>query len=126
MSKMSTDALVTLSGPTMGSRWTACLMPPPAASRAALEAALAAAVARVDAQMSLWRPDSDLVRLNAAPVGAWVPLPAELLQVLAAGLENNDETEAAEEIVEEIDADTGDEGSPDASPGEVEALGNNG
>ncbi|NQV48642.1 MAG: SMC-Scp complex subunit ScpB [Rhodospirillaceae bacterium] len=46
--------------------------------------------------------------------------------VLAAGLENNDETEAAEEIVEEIDADTGDEGSPDASPGEVEALGNNG
>jgi thiamine biosynthesis lipoprotein len=90
MSKMSTEAgaLITLSGPTMGTRWTARLAPPPGSgARAELETALAAAVERVDAQMSLWRPDSDLLRLNAAPVGTWVPLPAELLKVLAAALD---------------------------------------
>lgn len=37
--------------------------------------------------MSTWRPDSDLVRLNAAPAGTWVKMPAHLLTVLRRGLE---------------------------------------
>ena len=37
--------------------------------------------------MSNWRADSDLCRLNAAPVGTWVDLPLELLFVLSKSLE---------------------------------------
>ncbi len=85
---MSTDLeRVTLSGPTMGTRWNAELGVPAGADLAALERALAAAVARVDGQMSTWKENSDLMRLNAAPVGQWVSVPAELMQVLARGLE---------------------------------------
>ncbi len=88
---MSTDLPglqpVRLAGPTMGTSWSADLGLPPGTDRAALERALAEAVAEVDAQMSTWKPESDLMRLNAAPPGTWVPLPAELMQVLARGLE---------------------------------------
>ena len=78
MSKMSTD-LVTLAGPAMGSRWTARLAEPPAG----LAPALAAAVERMEAAASLWRPESALNRLNAAPVGTWLELPPELVTLLA-------------------------------------------
>lgn len=82
MSRTSTEP-VTLSGPAMGSRWTARL----AAPAPGLAATLAAAVERIEAQASLWRPESDLCQLNAAPVGAWVALPAELFDLLTLSLE---------------------------------------
>lgn len=84
---MSTDAPVTLNGPAMGTCWTARLCPRAGLDMAALQAALAGTVARVDRQMSTWRADSDLMRLNRAAPGEWVKLPAELLRVLATGLE---------------------------------------
>jgi FAD:protein FMN transferase len=88
MSKMSIDLTrVKLDGPVMGTRWSADLGLPSGTDAQAVEAALAAAVAQVDAQMSTWKPDSDLMRLNRAPVGAWVEIPPELMQVLARGLE---------------------------------------
>ncbi|MGE3703488.1 MAG: FAD:protein FMN transferase [Hyphomicrobiaceae bacterium] len=71
----------------MGTRWSALLHAPPAADITALEAALARAVDRTDRQMSTWKPDSDLMRLNAASPGAWVSLPPELMKVLVRGLE---------------------------------------
>jgi thiamine biosynthesis lipoprotein len=37
--------------------------------------------------MSPWKADSDLVRLNRAPVGTWVDLPAGMLEVLECALE---------------------------------------
>ena len=37
--------------------------------------------------MSTWKTDSDLMRLNAAPVGEWQEVPARLLHVLRLGLE---------------------------------------
>ena len=37
--------------------------------------------------MSTWKPRSDLMRLNAAPVGEWQEVPARLLHVLRLGLE---------------------------------------
>ena len=49
--------------------------------------ALAAETAKVDGQMSTWKPDSDLMRLNAAAPGMWVDVPEELLQVLSFGLQ---------------------------------------
>jgi len=88
MSKMSIDlARVEFEGPVMGTRWSADLGLPSGVNARAVEAALAAAVAQVDAQMSTWKPDSDLMRLNRAPVGDWVEIPRELMQVLARGLE---------------------------------------
>jgi FAD:protein FMN transferase len=90
MQKISTDpALIRLGGPTMGSSWSALI---PAAAcptedrQTRLTAEFQAAVDLVDTQMSTWRPDSDLMRLNAAPAGDLVPLPEEILAVLAAAL----------------------------------------
>lgn len=87
MSRTSID-LVTLSGPAMGSRWTARLAGPPEG----LSPALAAAVERIEAQASLWRPESDLNRLNAAPVGVWVDLPPDLTDLLDLALRIGRET----------------------------------
>jgi FAD:protein FMN transferase len=75
-----------LSGATMGTRYSAIFHAPPSLRAEPIAAALLAAVDRVDRQMSSWKPDSDLNRLNAAPSDVWVPLPAEMMTVLAEGL----------------------------------------
>ncbi|QRR35650.1 FAD:protein FMN transferase [Hydrogenophaga sp. YM1] len=92
MPKTSSEAAVTgrhttLHGPTMGTRWSATLDTDNTLDLAALRLDLAAAVAQVDEQMSPWKPDSDLMRLNRAPVGTWVDLPAEMLEVLDCALD---------------------------------------
>ena len=88
MSKMSTDAVRhALNGPTMGTCWSALFFAGPGFDAAPVRAALQAAVDEVDAQMSTWKPDSDLMRLNVAPVGAWVSVPDRLREVLLRGLE---------------------------------------
>lgn len=87
MSKMSTDLIRhALNGPTMGTRWSALFFAPPGFDPAPVQAALQTAVDAVDAQMSTWKPGSDLMRLNAAPVGAWQDIPADLARVLTLGL----------------------------------------
>ena len=88
MSKMSTDLVRhALNGPTMGTRWSALVFAAPGFDVAPVQAALQQAVAEVDSQMSTWNPDSDLMRLNAAPVGEWMTIPARLADVLQLGLE---------------------------------------
>ena len=88
MSKMSTDLVRhALNGPTMGTRWSALFYAGPGCDPAPIRTALQAAVDQVDAQMSKWKPDSDLMRLNAAPVGDWVAVPQPLIEVLRLGLE---------------------------------------
>lgn len=77
----------TLHGPTMGTRWSATIDADAALDLPALERDLDAAVGQVDAQMSPWKPDSSLTRLNRAAVGAWVELPQEMQQVLACALD---------------------------------------
>jgi thiamine biosynthesis lipoprotein len=77
----------TLHGPTMGTRWSASVDADASVDLDALRQDLAAAVEQVDAQMSPWKPDSDLVRLNRAPVGEWVDLSAEILEVLDCALD---------------------------------------
>ena len=52
----------TLHGPTMGTRWSASV--DATMDLTALRQDLAAAVEQVDEQMSPWKPDSDLMRLN--------------------------------------------------------------
>lgn len=74
------------SGPTMGARFDAQYLASAQVNPAAVADALQAAVDQVDARMSTWKPASDLNRLNGAAVGAWVALPPDLLDVLAAAL----------------------------------------
>jgi thiamine biosynthesis lipoprotein len=87
MPKMSTEPTrQALNGPTMGTRWQATFSTAPDFDPAPVQAALQGAVDEVDDQMSTWNPDSDLMRLNAAPVGDWVDVPDRLLTVLRLGL----------------------------------------
>ena len=88
MSKMSTDLpRHALNGPVMGTRWTALLHAPSGFNPEPVRAALQSAVEEVDAQMSAWKPESDLMRVNAAPVNEWVAVPGHLLSVVRLGLQ---------------------------------------
>ncbi len=92
MPKMSSEPTApctrtTLNGPTMGTRWSASVDADYTMDLAALRQDLAAAVEQVDEQMSPWKPNSDLIRFNCAPVGDWVDLPAEILEVLGCALD---------------------------------------
>jgi len=71
----------------MGTRWTALFHAQPGFEVEPVRQALQAAVDEVDNQMSAWKPESDLNRLSAAPVGQWVDVPHHLLAVLRLGLE---------------------------------------
>lgn len=87
MPKMSTDLKrVALNGAVMGTRWSAVFYAPETQPLDPIHAALSQAVETVDRQMSIWKPDSDLMRLNAAEVGVWHAAPPELLAVLQLGL----------------------------------------
>ena len=91
MLKMSTDLAQAglcrhaLNGPTMGTRWSALFFAD--VDPAPVQAALQVAVATVDAQMSIWNPESDLMRLNRALVEEWIEVPPDLAQVLRLGLQ---------------------------------------
>lgn len=99
MQKMSTDLTqVKLSGPVMGTQWKAELILPSKTNPTTMQNALAQALAQVDTQMSTWKPDSDLMRLNNAPVGNWVNIPFELAQVLLHSLEIGAASEGAFDI----------------------------
>ncbi|CAN7341521.1 FAD:protein FMN transferase [Rhizobium sp. LjRoot258] len=75
-----------INGPTMGTRWSALFHMPSDFDVHRARKAMADAVTEVDKQMSTWRPESDLNRLNAAKPGEWVSLPDRLLTVLGTGL----------------------------------------
>lgn len=87
MSKTSTDLRRhALNGPTMGARWSALFFTGPAFDVEPLRAALQAAVTEIDDQMSTWKRDSDLARINRAPPGEWIEVPSALMAVLRLGL----------------------------------------
>ncbi len=88
MLKMSIDPVRhALNGATMGTRWSALFFAASGFDPAPVQTALQNAVDAVDAQMSTWRPDSDLMQLNALPVGVDLPVQSELIEVLQLGLE---------------------------------------
>lgn len=94
------DALqrYSLNGETMGTRYSALFFAPAGLDEATLNHRLFGAVDAVDRQMSTWKPDSDLSRLNAAPVGEWVTVPAALRQVLDGALETSRQSGGAFDI----------------------------
>ncbi|HEV2516141.1 MAG TPA: FAD:protein FMN transferase [Devosia sp.] len=71
----------------MGTRYSAAFFTEPDRPMVELHQALQQSVDAVDAQMSTWKPGSDLMQLNRAPVGIWIDVPEELATVLAAALE---------------------------------------
>lgn len=86
--KMSTDLVRhALNGATMGTRWTALFFMPEGFDVAPMRAALQTAVHEIDVQMSAWKSESDLNRINAAAVGEWISVPAHLLAVMRLGLD---------------------------------------
>lgn len=75
-----------LSGETMGTRYSAVFFAEAGLDETAIAVRLFAAVDKVDQQMSTWKTDSDLSRLNAAPVQQWFAIPEELVSVLTTAL----------------------------------------
>jgi len=99
MSKMSIEwlpgsglNLCRTSGSTMGTRYTARFHAPEGTALRCIVTELADAVTAVDDQMSNWKADSDLSRLNRAAAGDWVPVSANLAAVLARAIEIGRET----------------------------------
>lgn len=87
-----------LHGQTMGTRYSAVFFAAPGADEAAIGTRLFAAVDEVDRQMSNWKPDSDLNRLNGAPIHQWLSIPAELFSVLDAALRVSRQSHGAFDI----------------------------
>lgn len=88
MPKMSTNRRpISVGGRTMGTDWSVQIdVALESAAMLILQRALQTAVDAVDDQMSTWKEGSDLMQFNAASIGRWLPLPAGLMTVLAAGL----------------------------------------
>jgi thiamine biosynthesis lipoprotein len=82
----------------MGTRWSVLFFAPSGFDTDPVRDALQAAVDEVDAQMSTWRPDSDLMRINSAVVGEWLAVPNRLIEVLRLGLEIGRASEGAFDI----------------------------
>ncbi|MCC6735169.1 MAG: FAD:protein FMN transferase [Bauldia sp.] len=70
----------------MGTRYAAVFHAPQDIDIDAVRRDLQAAVDRVDGEMSTWKPASDLSRVNAAPPGKWIRVPANLFAVVEAAL----------------------------------------
>ncbi len=87
-----------LSGQTMGTRYSAVFFAPAGADEPAIGAGLFAAVDQVDRQMSTWKPDSNLSRLNALPEQQWLALPEELMTVLDTALHIGQQSRGAFDI----------------------------
>lgn len=87
-----------LSGETMGTRYSAVFFASTAIDESIIGAALFAAADKVDRQMSTWKADSDLSRLNALPAQQWLAIPEELLLVLDAALRIGEQSNGAFDI----------------------------
>lgn len=84
-----------LKGLTMGTSWTATVVLPSSSDLPALQRVVQAALDRVDAQMSTYKPDSSLNRFNRAPAGSWQVLEPEFFTVLAHALSVARDSEGA-------------------------------
>lgn len=74
-------------GPTMGTRYSANFYAAASIDLAKLQRYLQRAVDNVDAQMSPWKTQSDLVRFNHAPIGKWFDVPLEMAVVVNEALQ---------------------------------------
>lgn len=77
-----------LAGQTMGTTWSVAFVQAADvdADVAELDARVRAVLARVDAQMSNWRDDSDITAFNRASAGQWIAMPDDAFHVLRTAL----------------------------------------
>lgn len=90
-----------VSGETMGTRYSAVFFAAAGLDTAEIKIindSLFATVDQVDRQMSTWKPDSDLSRLNAALPQQWLTVPHALASVLQAALDINQQSDGAFDI----------------------------
>lgn len=87
-----------MSGPTMGTRWSAIVSARPSLPLASVGSALQNAVDLVDAQMSTWKPESDLMRFNNSPIGEWIDIPRQLCHVVALGMQVGKDSDGAFDV----------------------------
>lgn len=87
-----------LHGETMGTTYSAVFFAPPNINKTALQTHLFAAVDAVDQQMSNWKPNSDLSRLNRAPENQWVTVPKEMFEVIETALLISQQSQGAFDI----------------------------
>ena len=80
--------LLELHGATMGTAYSVKVARPPARLDAEnLEAGVEAVLERVNASMSNWRDDAEISQFNHSSTTGWVPVSAELAEVVAAAQE---------------------------------------
>lgn len=84
-----------LKGLSMGTSWTVTVVVPSSSDLPSLQRLVQAALDRVDAQMSTYKPDSSLNRFNRAPAGSWQTLEPEFFTVLAHALSVARDSEGA-------------------------------
>src|SRR4051812_9318802 len=98
-SASSSHELIVLSGNTMGGTWSVKVPRlPPATSRDELEAQVGAVLEKLEAQMSSYRPQSELSRFNASVGNDWFPVPRELAEVVSLAQRVSDETGGAFDV----------------------------
>lgn len=78
---------VAVGGRALGTNWSLRWVPGPGTPVPALVQREAAALLEAfEAELSAWRPDSALNRLNAAPAGEWLPVSPRLAAIVAEAL----------------------------------------
>ncbi|MBV6271913.1 FAD:protein FMN transferase [Alcaligenaceae bacterium CGII-47] len=82
----------------MGTRYSAVFYAPPGADQVAIGTRLFAAVNAVDKQMSSWKPDSELNRLNQAPEHQWLAISEGMFEVLRTALHISRQSQGAFDI----------------------------
>ena len=92
------NRLSVLSGPTMGTTWSVKFTGTPDEGVDALKADIEAALEQVNAEMSTYRPDSNLSRFNQAEAGSLVRLPDDTVKVLTAAFDISTMTEGAYDV----------------------------
>jgi len=88
------DLIWSLGGATMGTTWSARVIPPPGTDKQTVIDAVQQELDAVVAVFSPWDPTSEISRFNAAPPGAWA-LSTPLWSLLDAALDLADDTNGA-------------------------------
>jgi len=88
------DLIWSLGGQTMGTTWSARVVPAPGSDQAALQAAVEAELTTVVNLFSHWDPRSELSRFNNAPAGVWA-VSQGFWDLLTASLDIADDTDGA-------------------------------